>query len=224
MKINTEIQSLLNACSRTENSIQNVLRKAELAAKNKGDNDFLRWIKNELEGYQQKEELPDFRIIEADLAVYDAFQGWQILQQSAKEINSEAAEASIKEPASELESVLEESKEEDVMISIDIPEDIEEDLRSELNLKADFAHVIRPPQLSIILEEITGKIHRWALESSPEKDAIEVCLSMDKMLKDRENKKKLAEKFSRLSEILKKENMNKEALKDNLMSVKRLLD
>src|ERR1051326_2811767 len=56
-----------------------LLRKAVLVAKAINDTENEKWIRAELNGYENEEDLPDYRILGGQPMFYNHFVGWEVL-------------------------------------------------------------------------------------------------------------------------------------------------
>ncbi|MBA1333753.1 MAG: hypothetical protein HPY66_0146 [Firmicutes bacterium] len=58
------LREIQNAAVSSDNKIADILRKCKILAARLGNKEFEEWVENELNGYQSKDQLPDYRVLE----------------------------------------------------------------------------------------------------------------------------------------------------------------
>jgi len=58
-------------------SITDLLRKSYVVARKLQIQDFEKWITNELEGYTEQSEIPEYRVVTGEVKAWNQYHGWQ---------------------------------------------------------------------------------------------------------------------------------------------------
>jgi len=93
----------------TKIPLSDTLRKALLVASKSNLNDFRKWIKNELDGYADISELPDYRFITVELKAQNPYHGLIPFVLSSQKINDFLNRYPMVEPISSYETCISEN-------------------------------------------------------------------------------------------------------------------
>ena len=72
----SSVIQLQELASDSKNNLSDVLRKALIISNDLGLNDFKKWISEELEGYKDSSNIPEYRIIDSQLKAINPFRGY----------------------------------------------------------------------------------------------------------------------------------------------------
>lgn len=90
-------------------SVSGLLRKVKVAAVKLALDDALEWVKRELDGYKEKEDLPEYRFTRGNPVAWNPYHGWQPMIFGDQEITEMITEVTLFEPVGSFEAVLKES-------------------------------------------------------------------------------------------------------------------
>lgn len=104
-----------------EKSLPELLRQALFVARKLGVNEFSDWIKKELNGYKNEDEIPEYRRVTGELKVRNPYHGWQTVLFADSVTNEICTQTSIILPISEVVDLRD--SESDSLMMIIKPED-----------------------------------------------------------------------------------------------------
>lgn len=103
------VLQLQSECLDKDKDLQSLLRKALLISSKLKLVDFREWISNELKGYKEKTNVPEYRVINQTLKFFNPYHGWTIAQLSP-EIEEHISTFPLQQSITELEHLLSNSK------------------------------------------------------------------------------------------------------------------
>lgn len=162
------VLQLQQLAANSSTPIPELLRKALLISTKLHLQDFKQWVLNELNGYDQPNDLPDYRIIYGDLRVHNPYRGYIpfIIQQ--REIAEIVRKIHVQQSVDSLNHLLTEAP--DQMMTFPFPPEAETLL---MNMQEGFSamrptRVVARNQIVGILEQIRTKILSWSLQLEEE--------------------------------------------------------
>ncbi|WP_308008929.1 hypothetical protein [uncultured Fusobacterium sp.] len=143
-----------------DNTISGIdtLRKAYAISRKLAINNMSEWLNNELNGYKDMNEIPEYRNINGIIEAFNPFYGWCPVGFDDIEVEDTFSNLRINNPISELEKMIEKSEE--GMIYLDTTGTI--NLRNELQVKIRFKTSV--PAFSKIVDIVKNMILEWTLE------------------------------------------------------------
>lgn len=169
MSRNTPIVLQLQELAADGNTpIPELLRKALLIATKLGLKDFRQWVLNELNGYDNIDDLPDYRVIYGDLRVHNPYRGYIPFVIQHSEISEMVRRVQVMQSVDSLSHVLTEA--EGQIVTFPFPPEAEAVL---MRMQDSFAamrptRVVACNQIVGILEQIRTHLLNWALQLEAE--------------------------------------------------------
>ena len=99
------VLDLQSEVTKPDCDIVSVLRKAHLIAAKLGLTDFDKWILCELNGYQEGDKIPEYRVIKGQLKAFNSFRGWISAVMHDKELEDEICSIPVRSSVSEIISL-----------------------------------------------------------------------------------------------------------------------
>lgn len=150
----------------SSHNVTDLLRKALLVATKLGLKDFQQWISNELSGYTNINEVPDYRKITGDVKVYNSVQSRYIpFVVDNVEIMNTLQKVVLHESINSLQHAVKEIETKKGVISYQFPPEIEQMLMSwqNTNSRKIPTQLIGVSQLVAVIEKVRTRILEWAL-------------------------------------------------------------
>ena len=143
-------------------SISTLLRKALIVAKKLNIKDFEKWIKYELEGYDDINKLPKYRKVHGEVRGFNPFHGWQVVMIDDRKFAELLSTRKISQPIANLESAIKNT--EGNTITLSYPAPIEEEVSKFLQPKTHIALFIDKSQFEGIIDYVRNIVLKWALK------------------------------------------------------------
>lgn len=145
-----------------------LLRKALIVAKKLNIQEFQHWIQNELDGYREGSDLPQYRFMYGELKARNPARGW-IPILIPPEIHESISRRPVYDPISQIESLIERTRNTNSCLAT-MPSGLDNLLRSISFIPYEMAIHIEPSQLHAVLEAVRDVVLNWSLKL--EKDGI----------------------------------------------------
>lgn len=139
-------------------SICDLLRHGLIIAKKLKQEESVNWIKSELDGYKENEELPDYRLIPMMVKFYNPVYGWCQFVITSEELIKKLEHMAIRQKISEIE-VLSSEKE----IMFDAPVAAKSMFLSQIPFESNIAYSANPIYLIGIIDSVKNRLLDWAL-------------------------------------------------------------
>lgn len=169
MNQNTPIVLQLQELAADGNTpIPELLRKALLISTKLGLHDFRQWVLNELNGYDDTEDLPSYRLIHGDLRVHNPYRGYIPFLIEDSEISKMVRQVYVMQSVDSLSHVLVEARGQTV--TFPFPPEAEAVL---MRMQDSFSamrptRIVACNQIAGILEQIRTRLLDWALQLEAE--------------------------------------------------------
>ena len=139
--------------------IMSLLRKAYLVAKKLKLQEFEEWINNELNGYGDKEEIPEYRLLRGEIKAWNPYHGWipVILTNENENITTHMAADSI----ANLLNIYENSTKKSAILQFGAG--LNNLLSQSVNFNTKFALEIGTNQIYNIIERVRNIILDWSI-------------------------------------------------------------
>jgi len=156
---------LQKECLDSSVSVNQVLRKALIIAKKVADDDFITWIKKELNGYENKEDLPDYRKVNGEFKIQQASGLVPFNFESVQEAEFFSIK-NIFSPASEIENLFNDTNGNGILEN-PIPPSIKNKI---LKFTGGFepVYILNPSELFGIIEAVKNIVLDWILNLESE--------------------------------------------------------
>lgn len=155
------ISELITATLRDDAPIESLLRKAYVVSKKLGLDDFSKIIYQELHGYTNIDDVPNYRVVKGDLRGLDNYSGW-IPVVTPKELENGLLLRRLMQPVAEL-NVIYNSGENPLLIGL--AADVNEELSKIFEgPPTRFGVAISRASIYKILDAIKNLILTWALD------------------------------------------------------------
>jgi len=99
------LDTLLKDLQDKDIPVSNLLRKAKVIAHRSKQEDFLQWINDELNGYDNK-KVPDYRMVRGQVKAWNPYRGWIPVLFQDREIEDTISYRGVSHSVSEIESLL----------------------------------------------------------------------------------------------------------------------
>ncbi|MGK7928657.1 MAG: hypothetical protein AB4290_26050 [Spirulina sp.] len=139
-----------------------LLRKALVVARKLNIQEFQHWIQNELDGYPEGSELPQYRFMYGELKARNTVRGW-IPIIMPPEIHELISKRPVHQPISQIESLIANTKNARSALTT-MPSALDNFLRSYDYIPYEMAIHIDPSQAHGILESVKNVVLNWSLK------------------------------------------------------------
>ena len=140
-------------------SVSDLLRHCLIIAKKLKQKEAILWINQELEGYEDKDQLPNYRLISMSVKFYNPMYGWCPLTVLDKTILDTLNKMAIRQKISEIESLSSASK--GVLFSP--PYEAKKMFLSEIPFDSDIAYETNAIALTGIIDSVKNRMLEWIL-------------------------------------------------------------
>lgn len=141
-------------------TLLDLLRKALVVARKLNIKELQHWIRNELDGYPDKSELPQYRfIMYGQLKAHNPFYGW-IPIIIPREIDEFIPEIFVHQPISQIEALIKNPKDKNLLV---MRPDLDNLLRMYNDIPYEMATHIDPSQLHGVIEAVRNVVLDWSL-------------------------------------------------------------
>lgn len=154
------VLKLQKKCLDKNEDLQNLLREALVISKKLKLKDFEQWIKLELQGYKNIEEVPEYRKIRQTLQFFNPYRGWENAELTTQ-LSEVIGIAPILEPISEIDYLISNSKN---GLYIPVPDNIAKTLRELYNLDLKSRFLIHETPVYGILGQVRNLLLEWTLK------------------------------------------------------------
>jgi len=154
----TEIQAMINDRNM---SVSTLLREAKILASNLKQIDFINWIDKELNGYNEDDKVPEYRVISGIPQGYNPYRGWIPYVHTDSKSQEIISTRGIGQSIGQLEEVI---KNEKGSLVIKYPPDIEAKLRKGVGFDVDIQLAINKAAVVGILEHVRNTILDWTIK------------------------------------------------------------
>lgn len=151
---------LQKKCLDKNEDLQNLLREALVISKKLKLKDFEQWIKLELQGYKNIEEVPEYRKIRQTLQFFNPYRGWENAELT-NQLSEVIGITPILEPISEIDYLISNSKN---GLYIPVPDVIAKTLRELYNLDLKSRFLIHETHVYGIIEQVRNLLLEWTLK------------------------------------------------------------
>ena len=139
-----------------------LLRKALVVARKLNIQEFQHWTQNELDGYPEGSELPQYRFMYGELKARNPVRGW-IPIITPPEIYEFISKRPVHQPISQIESLIENTKNANSSL-VTMPAGLDNLLRSYDYIPYEMAIHIDPSQAHGVLEAVRNVVLNWSLK------------------------------------------------------------
>lgn len=159
------VLQLQQEASEADCAISTLLRKSLMISKKLKLIDFESWSLNELNGYKNAEDLPNYRKINGNLKYHNPYNGWQDIIVQDEKLAEIIKERFIFDPISNLESLVSDYTENSVL-SIPLHFKLEQKIMRGLPdfLQQKPTYQVGCSQIKSILEAVRNTVLTWTLE------------------------------------------------------------
>lgn len=162
--MNSIIITLQNEIISSKMQLSDLLRKSLLIAKKLELKEFEKWILNELNGYNEAKDIPEYRIVRGELVAFNGYRNIPVILDS--KMNELINSHKMFEPVAELESFLGSETIGSGTITIKLTGEMHEILLPLMNYPGNciFKKVFSISQLNVILDQIKTRLLDFTLD------------------------------------------------------------
>jgi len=142
-------------------SVSQLLRKARIVAVKLELDDFNEWITNELEGYEDSEDIPDYRTIYVELKGFNPFRGWRPVIFEDPDSQRIVSERQIRQAVSGLEDLVKEPKS---FYVVPLNPEARNAIMKGMDVQVEIMHFAPRPEIIKILDSVRNIILDWSLK------------------------------------------------------------
>lgn len=144
-------------------SITDLLRKCFVVARKLGISDFEKWINNELNGYEDVNDIPAYRQISGSVKAWNPYHGWQPVLFPDSEMEGLLSKRACGQSIAEIESLLEAGRETRTL-QMPFPPEIEQQLRQSIGINLQVTLMVPGTGLVRIVDAARTIVLNWALK------------------------------------------------------------
>lgn len=137
-----------------------LLRKALVVARKLKVTDIVEWISNELNGYPEGAEIPEYRKLRGELKVHNPYHGWQPLMMSNAKHADILTKRGTSQSVSELDNIAHGDGD---MVYMKLSRSIEQSLMKGMEVPLEPAVILSKSQIHGLLDRVRNTVLDWAL-------------------------------------------------------------
>lgn len=160
--MNSIVLDLQSEAYGTQVDISTLLRKAYVVARKLEIKEFEEWANNELNGYENIEDVPEYRTIYGEIKAWNKYHGWMPVDIEDSTNLDFLNKRQISNSVSSIESILEDAT--SSSIKFNLPLDIKNILLQGTGYVAEFAFVCPKSKMKKVLDSVRNIILKWTLD------------------------------------------------------------
>lgn len=141
-------------------STGDLLRKALVVARKLKVTDIVEWISNELNGYPEGAEVPEYRKLRGELKVHNPYHGWVPLMISNAKHADILSKRGTSQSVSELDQI---ANGDGDLVYVRLPRSIEQSLMKGMELPLEPAVILSKSQIHGLLDRVRNTVLEWGL-------------------------------------------------------------
>lgn len=141
--------------------VLSLLRKAYLVSRKLDINDFQEWITYELNGYDNFDKIPDYRIITGTLKGFNPYRGWIPVIIPNQELEKTICTHKLHDSIPSLITLIDNA--DNNHLSLQLPGAVIQTICSMTGHDANYELQISPNSISNVVEQVKNKILDWSL-------------------------------------------------------------
>lgn len=161
-EMNSIVLDLQREAYSSQMDIATLLRKAYVVARKLEIKEFEEWTSNELNGYENLDDVPKYRTVYGELKALTKYNGWIPVDIEDAENPNFFNERKISHSIAYIESILEDAKSQN--LRFELPVGVKNVLIQETGYEAEFAFVFPKSRMKSILDSIRNVILKWSLD------------------------------------------------------------
>jgi len=167
--IGQNLQLLKNKIFNLNIKLSDLLREAKIVAYNLKNSEFLKWLENELDGYKDRNKIPNYRKIQGEPHAFNPYRGWIPLRISDPKIQELLSCGWLDQSIPQLEYLIDKVSNTNNLLQITYPPEVQNILYQLTGVETMFIQVIHPVSIVGILECVRNKLLDWIIKLSSEK-------------------------------------------------------
>ena len=140
--------------------IGDLLRKALVVARKLKVTDTVEWISNELNGYPEGAEVPEYRKLRGELKVHNPYHGWIPLMMSSAKHADMLSKRGTSQSVSELDQI---ANGDGDLVYVRLPRSIEQSLMKGMEAPLEPAVILSKSQIHGLLDRVRNAVLEWSL-------------------------------------------------------------
>src|SRR5688500_7216002 len=137
-----------------------LLRKALVVARKLKVTDIVEWLSDELNGYPEGKEVPQYRKLRGELKVHNPYHGWvPLVMQDAKQAEL-LSKRGTSQAISELDGI---ANGDSTMVYVRLPREIEHRLMKGMEFPLEPAVILSKTQIHGLVDKVRNTVLEWAL-------------------------------------------------------------
>ncbi|MCX5888492.1 MAG: hypothetical protein NTY36_03465 [Deltaproteobacteria bacterium] len=143
--------------------VSDLLRKALIVARKLNLHEFQDWVENELTGYKDTNNIPEYREMRGQICGFDLYRGWLPVLFSDKRMEDLFSKRKCAQPMAELEHMIEGKKSGDQFI-MPLPHNLQLKLCEIIRFKTEVNFFIDQSAIVHVIEAVRNIILNWSLK------------------------------------------------------------
>ena len=143
--------------------VSDLLRKGLIVAQKLGMQEFEAWISNELDGYGEDSDLPDYRVVTTQLRAFNPYRGWERVNFEDPTEWDAVSRMRVGQPIAQIEALLE-GEEKPSGLTMAISEQLRQSLMNRMNYPARVEIQVPYSQVQGIVDAVRTITLKWALQ------------------------------------------------------------
>jgi len=161
--LNSIVIELQNEALNKNVSVSDLLRKAYVVARKLGIPEFEKWTLNELNGYNDVKDIPEYRQIKGIVKAWNPFHGWQPVIFHDHKIEEALSKRPCGQAIAEIESLLS-SKSKNGTLQMPFTAEAEQQLRRAIGYDTSITLIVPSISLVRIVDAVRTIILNWSLK------------------------------------------------------------
>lgn len=143
-------------------TISDLLRKALVVAKKLKISEFQTWVTNELNGYENAEDIPNYRYVEGKVRAWNPFHGWQHVIFPKPDLEESLSRRPCNQAIAEIESLLE-GQTDNTSFQMPFSAETEQILRKAISFNTEVTLICSDTFFVRILDTVRTIILNWSM-------------------------------------------------------------
>lgn len=163
----SSVIQLQELASDSKNNLSDVLRKALIISNDLGLNDFKKWISEELEGYKEFSNIPEYRIIFSQLKAINRFRGYIPFVIDNEKLAITLSRIPVFQPVEELQNLINNSSKNSQLHFPFTPEQMASIMQMS-NASFEPVRIVGENQIAGLLNNVRNKLLGWSMNLKSE--------------------------------------------------------
>lgn len=147
-----------------EIAITDLLRKAYVVARKLKIHEFEHWLSNELEGYKEQSEIPEYRVVTGEVKAWNPYHGWQPIYFEDPKITEAVSKRDNNQRIAEIENLLNTVSEKGSNLQIPFPPEQQSVICKAIGYQTQVTLMTSESGLVRIIDAVRNIVLNWAIK------------------------------------------------------------